>query len=185
MGDDILSQRVAPLKERYPRGVAPVYSVGEAREQSLFIEALMVQRPDLSQRAQERATKEKFAISRGRYCKLRAKVLDRWAREDEAQRPSWKAQAMRRLERWIQACEKSGNYRLVQKFHADLMDVQGVREPLKLDLHVEVQSTLVNVIMELTPAQVDDALREYQETQRLAGHARELGMGEAIDVAAE
>lgn len=183
--DDILKTSPTPLAKRVARGIGPVYSAAETREHELFLEALILARPDLSQREQFRQLKKKFKISNGRYQKLRNRIADRWAREDDRMRASWKAQAQRRIERWIRICELKGDYRLVQRFHTDLMDIQGVREPVRLDLHVEVQETLSQVIMELTPEQIDQVMHEYQETQLLAQAARQLGMGNTIDVAAE
>lgn len=183
--DDILKQAPLPMKQRAPRGIAPVYSRSETREHEGFVESLMVQRPDLSVRQQGKVVQERFGISHGRYQKLRARIISRWASEDEQHRGAWKAQAMRRLERWIQKCEAMGDYRMLQRFHADLMDVQGVREPLKIDITAEVQVNLANVIMDLSQAQIDDAMNEYLETKQLAERARQLGMGEVIDVAAE
>jgi len=181
---DILKTTPVPLANRPKHGLGPVYSASETRQHELFLEQLMLVRPDLSQREHCRQLKKKYKISTGRYNKLRNRIMDRWAREDDRMRSGWKSQAIRRIERWIRMAEDKKDLKLVQRFHNDLMEIQGVREPVRLDLHIEVQETLSQVIMELTPEQIDQVMHEYQDTQRLAAHARQLGMG-TIDVAAE
>lgn len=176
---------VAPGEKMKKRGACPVYTALQTREQEQYIERLMLTRSSLTYRAAYERVRAKFGISQTRYRKIRARIMDRWTREDDQMRPAWKSQAMRRLNMWIRKMERESDFKLVQRFHSDLMTIQGVREPVRLDLHVEVQESVAQVIMELTPEQLDDALNEYRQTQALAAAAKRLGVGDVTNDAAE
>jgi hypothetical protein len=190
-----LKERRLPIQDR-PQGEGTIhgflrrYSPEETREQLLLVEQIMVQRPDLGRLMQFKLARANSPISRGRFFILRTKILKRWAEEDLEMRASWKSQGIRRLERWIYMCEKDPTlksyerHKLIQGYHDQLMDIQGTREPLKLDLNLEVKETVLHLIMDMSEEQVAEDMEEIREMKRLAEEAKRLGLG-TIDVTAE
>lgn len=148
------------------------FSKHETYLQERLVETMMLKFWTESQMA--RAVKQEFGINRQRLTMLVRRTRERWAEEDVEARPFNKAQSIRNVKRWIQTCENEGKMLLVARFHEQLMELEGTKEPLQVNLGIEVRETLSAVILNLTPDQINDHLSKYQETVRLAEHARAL-----------
>lgn len=166
-----------------------VYSVAETREHEAFIMSAVLKSFSFSQIL--RACRERFHIGQHRVEKLRARIYQRWAREDEETRASRKAvhvrsieEDMRQLRIDMQDRAAAGErpdhalavrrHNLLLKYHSLLADIQGTREPLAIDVNVTHTAQIVTVMANLTPEQVEHHLRKQHELVRLADLARRL-----------
>jgi hypothetical protein len=120
--------------------------------------------------------RKQFGVGRVRTEKLRDEVLRGWAALDEEMRPHHKAIAVRNLTRWITKAEKDKRWHAVAAFHSQLMDVQGTREPLKLDVNAELKASLASAVFNLTPEQMQEMLEQRRELERQAALGRAGGV---------
>jgi hypothetical protein len=122
---------------------------------------------------------------RGRVRTLITRVLDSWKREDEVKKSSWRATAVRQLERDMRDLRTNKNIKsgakhsLLLRYHSLRGDLQGTKSfDLNVNLNVTISQAVIGVIAEMSPEQVEQALGRYKENIELANEARQLGMGE-------
>lgn len=167
-----------------------VWTQAETREHVAFLEQLYVRGTSLRQ--MELAARQRFGLRPGRVTSLLDRIRETWRKEDEANRASNRAAAVRRVTRYIRDAEgrknqdgswiEKPNYAALARFEELLSDLQGTREPVKVDLNVRVQETVLNVIAGLSPEELGELVAEYEDTERLAEAARR---GLVIDTTGE
>jgi len=190
-------------KENAEERRAIVYSAAETSEQEQLIENALLQ-PGHSVATIVRAMQQRWPrFGIGRYKKLAARVHSRWKDEDDQARDKRRAQQIRRLERalayaWgdkrrvpdpanpgqtIEQVVRPTDLKAVATFEKLLADVCGTRAPVEVNVHHVVTETLVQVIAQMTPEQVADALAEHREMKRLAQERKQAILTEGKEVA--
>lgn len=180
--------------EKLPRGYALPkqppdsakirYTVAETRAQFAMVEQLLTNGYTLA--AIRRAVSEKLGCTLTRVSIISRRVQDAWAVEMEDTRRSFKASQIRRIQRTIRQAsgvqDEQGNwtvrpnYHALARFESLLADITGTREPLRVDLNVELRETLTAVVAQMDPQQSQEYLEAARRRQELAEHrARELG----------
>jgi len=175
-------------------GVAPTmvkWSAAESHHQSELIEDLMTRMGVFTISKLQGACEQKFGRrpSASRVNKLIKAIQARWATEDAENRPSIKAQSIRRVYDHIRRARghegrpgqgtpgqpgyvapvspSAPKWSAIARFEELLADFQGTREPLRVSLEVQMTEALMNVIASMTPEQVHAALEEEKERDRL------------------
>lgn len=97
-----------------------------------------------------------------------ARVRERCQREHEENRVAWKHQAVERISREIRDAKKESAWGAVASFERLLADIQGTREPLRVDVNVAVNQAVVHVIGSMSAEQMQLLLEEYNEMERRA-----------------
>ncbi len=160
-----------------PNGIR-TWSASEVTEQLAFVEQLMLTR-SLSQARAVSLCREKFGFARGRYLNLQKRVREQWRTEDEADQPSARSVAIRGINAMLRVAEgvrtpdgrgweRLPDHAAVRGYQSLLMDLQATRAPIQLNVHHEVSTAINDVIGNLTPEQLQDALDEWNELQRNA-----------------
>lgn len=150
------------------RGYKLTFSGEEVKHQTETIEALMVagiqHTKIVSSVARPIAPGTNgLGITKTRALKLIGRIDAKWAHEDLERRATWKSTVMRRILGQIQACQgKRGradpnnpespivwiekpNHSAIIRYENLLADIQGTREPLQVDVNVQVAESLVAV----------------------------------------
>jgi hypothetical protein len=96
------------------------------------------------------------------------RVRERWLMEAEASRPNDKANAVNRLMQSMRDARRAGKWSAVLGFERLIADIQGTREPLRVDLNMNVNTALMNIIGSYTDEQRDSILAEYEEMEERA-----------------
>ena len=157
------------------------YTWAETRTQMSAIEQLML-RPE-SEHAIASLCKQQFGIGGGRTQQLMQRIRDRWTSEDSAARPAWKSAQIRRLQRMIKAATgyvENGkwveklNHVALAKYEELLASIQGTKDPLKIELDMQVSETALHVIADLTPEEVAHFVERNLENKRMAEEYRAL-----------
>lgn len=160
-----------------------VYTPEETREQHEWIAGAMAAR--MTTYAITQQAKDKFGIGASRVRNLMARVLEKWKLEDEQNRSSLKAKAVRSLEQDMTAVraelannisvsDKAKLHSTLTRYHALLADIQGTREPIKVDVDVRVSQSIVGVIANLSPEQVQAYVQRRKQLEQEAEHGRLL-----------
>lgn len=177
------------------------YTVEENKAQEATVEALLVQAVGTA--AIARVCRERHGVSPTRVAKLISRLRARWAAEEEANRPTNRASAIRRCMRSLQEAragvpktEQDANGRAVQvgwltppdhrlayRYECLLADLQGTRSPIKFDLNVDarVSGALGVVIASLSPEQIAQRLAVARERTEKARRYDALGSGDAAE----
>lgn len=174
MGID--QRRYTAANEEERRGV--IVSLDERRRRMDAIERLMV--AGVSANKIEDACKKEFSIGKTRVRGYMADIRNRWIEEERANRPTYKAQAMRRIYGHIAEARKAGNWTSVAQFERLLTEIQGTREPVEIQLNVDatVTEAVLHVVANLTPERRAAILAEQK---RLRG----LPVGPVVDTKGE
>lgn len=170
------------------------YTHDEVMQQMATMEQLLLQ-PGVSVIQQNAAMRERLGVSTNRCNVLRQRVRREWLSQDDAERSTNRAVAVRRIMGLLAhargklkqrtkatdpvAYEREPNHAACAKYESLLADLQGTRMPIEVRVHHEVSAAVADVIGNLTAEQLQDYLAEYEETQRLAAEykARQLGDG--------
>jgi hypothetical protein len=132
-----------------------------------------------------REMRARFGFGIGRCQRLTRIVREEWAKEEEARRPHLKQEAVSRIMQMLavargrrttdgQGWVEKPNLSAVVRLEALLADLQGTREPVKVDVDVRVSQTTAAVIYNMNAADVAEALARYRENVRLAEEYRRL-----------
>ena len=176
----------------------PVYTKYETEQQLLFLEELVSNPQVYSDGQRKQLMHQRFQIGRGRYQKLYRLLQERWKQRDSEQDRDAKRRAqIARLHKelaWASGKRdprnpnvwlEQPNFSAMAKFEAMLMELEGTREPIKIDIDMRMTTSVVNVMANLTPEQVAELVAEVDENERLANERREqlrLQEGATIDV---
>jgi len=158
-----------------------VYTRAETKEQEEAVAAIL---PHQTVAAVKRAMRERFGITPNRTQKLVGRVRERWVREDEASGALQvnRAEAVRRVKRQIGVASgrkdqggawvEKPDHSAVARYEHILANLQGTYAPVKVDVVFRVSESIMPVIGNLTPEQVQEilerqrALRELEERDR-------------------
>lgn len=159
-----------------------VYQPRETADHMRQIEGFLLRGVSINRIAEVMLADPKVRISRKRVIVLAGRVKERWAAEDQDMRGSWKGAAIRRIQNWITRAlgedarydergnlvrrETKINHSAIARYEHLLADIQGTREPLKLDMHVEHTEAIAAVIMDMTEQELLEAAREQDERER-------------------
>lgn len=164
---------------------APVrYARQEVRQQEEDVEQLLKNGSPPSQMC--RILRERWPrMSKSRVYMLVARVKDRWREESAKTREMDREAAIRRIHtyrmhaagefdartgKWI----RQPNHQALAKWERLLMDLQGTREAIKIDVGVVYTQAMLQVVARLDGEQASDLLEEAREQERLAEAARTL-----------
>lgn len=152
------------------RGV--VISVAARRERMNAIEQLMV--AGVSMTRIEDMCRDKFQMTKGKVRTYADLVRTRWAEEERANRPSNKAQAIRRCLGHIAEARRDKNWAAVAQLEKHLADLQGTREPVEVNLNIDatVTEAALHVVANLTPERRAALIAEQRALRALAAAHR-------------
>lgn len=171
------------------RGPRRVYTRQEVRAQKQLVEQMLVQgyapRAIHAAIARARDATPLDGVSVQRIQKLARVIEDRWAKEDESERPKWKMRAIRRLQaniqRWSNGRQdatgkviEKPNPMGVMRAEELLAKIQGTLAPLEVKVDVHVAMSVQHVIADMTAEDVQLALAEHTEDARLAREYRAM-----------
>jgi hypothetical protein len=158
-----------PVSSRADR----IVTVEVKRERLDVVEQLMLR--GVSQNKIEHVCKEKFNIGRLVARKYMAEIRDRWADEERVSRPSYKAQAMRRLYNHIQKARDTDNWAAVAQLERLLSDIQGTKEPVEVNMNVDARVTeaALHVVATLTPERREEIIERQKRLRLLSTKASE------------
>lgn len=175
-------QARSPASDEERRQV--VYDIRDVREQMDAVEQLLVAGIPVSRI--EKEAKQRWKLTAGRTKRLIDRVRQRWAEESRAERPHWKAQAIRRLYGHIAKARGEGQWNAVAAFERLLAEMQGTKEPVEIQLNVDatVTEAALHVVSRLTPERRAQIVAEQRRLRELAGRVvetsgTEVGTGEA------
>lgn len=95
-------------------------------------------------------------------------VKERLVRESESLRPTNKAAAERRILGDIQAAKAAKNWAAVRGFESLLADIQGTKDPIRVDVSVTQRSAVVHLIGNMTDGEFTELVDEYEELEARA-----------------
>lgn len=163
--------------QKLPTGTRIIWGLEETQRQIYTLEGLLVQGASPSQCI--RIMREKHpGVGSARTQKLTDRIHQQWAREDEEARASNRASAERRIKRmqgiaagrrdeqgeWIEPPDHAAFARYESLLH----DLQGIREPVKINLDIQVSAAVMHLIASMSASDVQEALAEIQELERKA-----------------
>lgn len=165
--DDRPARRPASASERR----AIVYPIDVIREQHDVIEQWLVGGVSLS--GIEKAAKKRWGIKGSRVRRIVDKVRGRWIEETRAERPHWKAQAIRRVYGHIAAAREASQWNAVAQFERLLAEMQGTKEPLEIALNVDraVSEAALHAVAQLSPERIRQIADEQRQLRLLAARA--------------
>ncbi len=157
------------------------YTRAEVAEQMRVVESLVVQ--CASRSSMISICRQQLNIGPSRINKLVLMVLDAWKEEDAEMKAANKPAAIRRLYRNILNAQgqqdaqgnwiRKPDHPSLARYEALLADIQGTREPIKVDIDVRVSTACVNVIANMSSADVQKYLVMYKENCALADQMRQ------------
>lgn len=186
-------------KNLLPRPPRNVYTKAETEQQIIFLEELLSNPQVYSDTQRRQLMKQRFQIGMTRYKKVYFLLQERWKQRDTEQDRDAKRRAqIARLHKelawasgrrdpqdptkWIE----KPDFAAIRSFEALLAELEGTREPIKVDIDVRMTTSVVNVMANLSPEQVAELVAEQDERERLANERREqlklLEQGTTIDV---
>lgn len=145
------------------------------------VEGLMIAGASEGQILRAMRKHESLPLGAKRTKKLIERVKSTWAAEDENQRAVKKAAQERRLIQTIEQAKgepdeeghwKDANFAAIVQAERLLADIQGTREPTKVQLDLQVSVAVAHLIASFTPDQVQSALAEQREMERDAENWR-------------
>lgn len=155
-----------------------VYDMHDVREQMDAVEQLLVAGIPVSRI--EKEAKQRWGLTAARTKRLIDRVRARWAEESRAERPHWKAQAIRRLYGHIAKARGEGQWNAVAAFERLLAEMQGTKEPVEIQLNVDatVTEAALHVVSRLTPEKRAQIVAEQRRLRELAGRVVETSGAE-------
>lgn len=101
------------------------------------------------------------------------RVMDRWVAESEADRSFNKVTAVRRLFSHMQDARRDKKWSAVLGCERLIADIQGTREPIRIDLNANVNMALVNCIGAMTSEDREALLAEYEVLEETAAQLKQ------------
>ncbi len=172
------------------------YARNEVERQEMLVEDLMIQGTQPARMRQILQGQGWPKISKTRVDLLVERVRERWIQERAKTRDADREAAVRRITRfrtWA-AGERSAdgkswvekpNHAAIVQYERILMDLQGTREPLKIDITATYTEAMLAVVARLEGDEASKLLDEAREQERLANVARKMLPSAVIDVPAE
>lgn len=158
------ARRIAQRPGRDPTEPHRRYSSSEVAEIKRRIEYLYTQGTTKTKiRDRLRTGQPEFRVSLGYVERVLNEVRERWAKEAGEDRPHLKNAQIRRLYRHLALAQEAKDFAAIAKFESQLMDLQGTREPIKVD-HQHTQNKALMLVF----ANADDRtmIEELQEALR-------------------
>ncbi len=160
-----------------------IYTKAETYEQTRTVESLLTQLSGFSTIAA--ICRKRHGIGLNRVRTLMGRVVDTWAKEDEANKGTNKGAAIRRIVRMRLHAEgemneqgtawlREPNHPAVAKYEMLLADLQGTREAIKVDVDVRASQACLTVIQGLSAEEVQKYLTKYKENVQLANEMRAM-----------
>jgi hypothetical protein len=155
----------------------------DAQEQR--VEGLLLQ---AASTAQIVATLRDMGVKRRRAAQLVSRIRDRWSRETEATRAYTRDEQIRRVKRYIQRLQgrpkivddqivgwhEQPNYPMLHRWESLLADLEGNKEPLKINVDVRYTEAMLAVVGSMPG---EDLLRLAQEQREIEAKARAYDEG--------
>jgi len=160
-----------------------VYTIAETQEQEAFVfNGIISGQLD---RYIFRAFHHKFGCNRGRYNTLHARMMQVLAEDHTEKLKTAKVEAIQRIKRDL-AQLRVERQNMAQpdtkaiarhsaeilKYEQFLADLTGAREPIKVEMNVQIRESLTAVIANMTPEMMNERLQRVREDRRLAEIAR-------------
>lgn len=153
-----------------------------------FVESLMMT-PGMSDTRAIELCRQQHHFSVGRFRTLKKRVQAAWLVQDEGERPTVRAAAIRRIMSMLffargqrnadgRTWERPPNHSAIRGYESLLADLQGTRAPIQVNVNHEISSALTDVIGNLTPEQLQEALDEWNAMEQLANEAKQLRAAE-------
>lgn len=180
---------VVPTLPRRPRG-RRVYSLVEVRDMERLVEqALLRGLGEQATTRQLRLTGRWPEVGVSFVRKIRTRIREEWNREDEQARASHKAEQVRRIRTYLDHARgepkldeqrriipgewvRPPNHHALAKYENLLAEILGTKEPIQFSIDVQVQESLMLVIGNMRPGDMDALLVEAEEQEQLATLAR-------------
>lgn len=140
----------------------------EARKRLDFVEKLLI--AGVSMRRIETACEESFGMSHAAVLQVATKVRRIWAEEERANRPNYKAQAIRRISNHIAQASKDKNWAAVAALERLQSDIQGTKEPIDVQININatVQESVLHVVANMTPEKQRRLIEEQRALRQRA-----------------
>ncbi len=118
----------------------------------------------------EHACRAKYGMKTALVRRYQSEIRNRWAEEEQVNRPTNKAAAVRRLYSHIQKALQKEEWAAVAAFERILSDIQGTKEAVEVNLNVDatVTEATLHVIANLSPARREAMLEEQRQLRLLA-----------------
>jgi hypothetical protein len=71
------------------------------------------------------------------------------------------------------------DYKALAEIESLLADVQGTKDPIKIDVNVDIQAAVMSIVGSMSPEAMDQALSEVLEAKRLAGLSEDPSLVQA------
>lgn len=159
------------------------YTRGEVDKQLMYVEDLMIQ--GAQPRRIHRVLRGQWtSITLSRVQQQVDKIKARWMEERARTKDVEREAAIRRItmfREWASGKkDESGNWiakpnhGAIVDYERLLMDLQGTREAIKIDVTATYTAAMLQVVARLDGDEASEILEEARETERLAGEARRL-----------
>jgi len=198
--EDVVAGSTPPTEEdrdddlRIGLGSRPRVSRQQMMVREAFVEQLVMR--GASSRAIVEAAKSKLGITKSQTLLAVTKVKERWRVEYDTDRAYWKLAAIKRIQQSINrlmagkpASDGLGppkvEHALVLKYEQFLSDLQGTKDPIKIDLASSFNEAIVGIVGGMTEEQITQLAAEYDENERLANLARRTLPAGVIDTTGE
>ncbi len=115
-----------------------------------------------------------------------ARIREKWAEEERAARPHYKAQAMRRIYGHIAEAKRDKNWSAIAQFEKILSDMQGTKEPVEINVNIDatVTEAALHVVSTLTPERRRALIEEQRRLRALAAKPIDT-TAEVVDISAQ
>ena len=171
-------------EERNKRNLARRYTLSETRDQEDFVLDGIVSGQD--RRYIARSFCEKFNTKLTRYHVIRVRMLAHFKETHNERIKTAKAEAIERQMRHLSDLQlermrmdpsdfkaRANHSNAIVKVEQLLADLTGAREPLKVEINVQMKESIQQVIVNMSPEQINEHLHRAREDRRLAQLARE------------
>ncbi len=167
------------------------WSRAETAAHLAYVEQLMLT-PGMSDNRASEVCRREHDFGRGRYTNLKKRVQAQWLAQDEGDRPTARAAAVRRIMTMLhhargqrsedgRSWTRPPDHNAVRGYEKLLSDIQGTNAPQVVLVHHEMSSAISDVLGNLDPEQLQSCLDEWAELQRLAEYARAALPGVAAE----
>lgn len=139
----------------------------KAKAMEAFVENCMVQ--GLSTTKIQTLASQEYAVSRSTIARLVSYIGDRWIKEEEDRRPLYKSAAMERLARYSRKAAEEKNWSAVARFESLLADMQGTKEPIRIQVTAQVTTAMLNIIGNMSTDDIrtiEDQMRELESNSK-------------------
>lgn len=169
-----------------PPATKTTWTRQEIAEQEERVEAGLVRAASVNQIAETLRTEH--GVGRRRTLQLIARIRERWSRETESTRAYTRDEQIRRVRLYIQRLQgrpkivngemkgwdEPPNYHMLHKWESLLADLEGNKEPLKINVDVRYTEAMLSVMAGVTG---EDLLRLAQEQREIEAKARAFDEG--------